>query len=163
MCTSVGRQKAEIWAAKQEVQDGGCWHGGICSSNTEELEAVGGERQPHVIAWGCGRIALIFKSWRSWLSSFQSRISEEVGVGELGSVFLTQSYLEPKGFHVGFWGNLCCSNWNSGLTYCSLFSIVCKVQDTTKGFLRQWSRKKWGVLFSILEPTNQFWEIVAVN
>ena len=52
MCTSVGRQKAEIWAAKQEVQDGGCWHGGICSSNTEELEAVGGERQPRMkLCW----------------------------------------------------------------------------------------------------------------
>lgn len=151
------------WAVKQEVQNGGCWHRGICSTNAVEREAAGGERQPHVIAWGCGCTALIFKSWRSWLSFFQNRLSEEVGVGELGSVFLTQSYLEPQGFRVEFWGNLCCGNWNSGLTYCSLFSIVCKAQDTTKGFLRQWSRKKWGVLFSILEPTNQFCKTVAVN
>lgn len=64
-------------------------------------EGSGRREEAHVIAGGCGRVALIFKSWRSGLSSFQNQISEEVGVGELGSFFLIPSYLELKGFHVG--------------------------------------------------------------
>lgn len=43
-------------------------------------------REPHVIARGCGRAALI-----PWLS-FQNQISEEMGVGELGSLFLVQGF-----------------------------------------------------------------------
>lgn len=140
---------------KQEVQSGGCWHKRHLLHKCSGAEAAGGERQP-VIAWGCGCTTLIFKSWRYWLSFIQNRLSEEVERRKIRIRFPYTELSGATGVSCGILRNLCRGNWNSGLTYCQFISHCLQSQDTTKVFLRQWSRKKWGVLFSIPEPTNQF-------